>query len=291
MFIKNEMLRNTDGEGAGGGTAVQEQPNMSTTVPMHTNTEQPAEDNKGNGFVIPGEYKNKGYLKDVNSYEDVFKKLDGAQALIGQKVVFPDENTSAEDRLKFNIAAGMPEKAEGYVFEKFGDAERNVEIDNKIKALYHEAGVTGEGGKKLQKGFEQLMLDVATAQGEADDAAFGELITKTFGDRVDEVLDNGKKLIEENIPPELSEAFKGLPNDALTIISAVLDGVRTKYISEDKINDNNGGGSGNSGVEALRAKAQGLMNHPAFKDGMHQDHKKINDEINGIYAQIGKMSK
>ncbi len=211
------------------------QESVNTTVPAHTTPVEPSKDT--NGFSVPEAYKDRGYLKDVNSIEDVYKKLDGAQQLIGQKVTFPTEDSTDEQRMSFNRSAGMPEKAEGYTFETINDVERNPEVDDKIKQIFHEAGISGKAATKIQKGYENFLNESFVKQQELNDEQFDNLSTEILGDRSEEVLASSKQLIEENLPPKLVESFKNLPNEALVTMAAVLDSVKQKYINEDNIND------------------------------------------------------
>jgi len=239
-------------------------------------------------FSIPEAYADKPYLKDVSSMDDVYKKLDGAQSLIGQKVRFLDDSSTDEERLSFYKSAGMPDKSEDYVFEKFGDTERDAAVDSKVKEIFHKAGVSGKAATEIQKGYEAFVNEAMAAKSEADDAAFDELSSKVLGDKADDILASSKAIIEENLPPELVDSFKQLPNSALVTMSSVVENIRQKYISEDSITPGQGVVSGKDEA-SLRAKGQELMNHEAFQDPMHPDHKKIVDEWNGIYQQVGKL--
>jgi|TARA_R100001530_G_scaffold29113_1_gene22999 hypothetical protein len=271
-----------------GGTTMQHQTSEATTVPAHTTAEPSVETGD---FAIPEAYKDKPYLKDVTSLDDVFKKLDGAQGLIGKnKINFPDENTTDEDRLAFNIAAGMPEKAEDYTFDIPEGQERNEQFESRVKELFHESELSDKAATKLQVGFDALMKEMAASQGEVQDAAFAELSTKILGERVDEVLASGKTLLAENTPEGMEEAVQNLSNESLVIMGAVLDKIKSKYIDEDSINDNNLRKGGADGVDALREKGRALMKDPARADAFHPKHKEVNEKITEIYAEIGKLS-
>ncbi|MBT5303859.1 MAG: hypothetical protein HOL31_02115 [Candidatus Scalindua sp.] len=286
MFVKNEILREGDTGQPTGGVDVQTQVNESTSVPMHSNVDPVTDD----GFTVPEEYKDRGYLKDVKSMDDVYKKLDGAQSLIGkQKVTFPTDDTSDEDRLAFNLANGMPEKSEDYEFIFAEGAQRDEGFESRIKDLFHSADVTGKSATKIQQGFDQIMGEMEAAVNEQRDVEFGELTTEVFGDKADSILAESKELIDENIPEQMVEAAKGLSNEALVVLASVLKNVKTKYIDEDSIHDRDTDG-GSSGAEDLRQKAMDLRNTPAYKDAFHKDHKKVDAEIKEIYARIAKAS-
>lgn len=291
MSVEDNILGNVDGGGSG-GVGVQAPPaqqSMSASFPSTTPASTQATGTDGD-FSVPEAYKDKTYLKDVKSLDDVYKKLDGAQNLIGQKVTFPTEDSTEEELRNFNRSAGMPENAEDYVFEATGDVPRDAAFDSEIKKLFHDAGLSLKAGSKLQKSFESLMLEKQKQLADQNDDAFDKLSKDVFGDRVDEVLASSKSLIEENIPESLREAFSGLSNEALVTMAAVLDGIKSKYINEDSINDKRGFGDSQGGVDALRKQARELLAHPAKNDPFHEDHKNINDQVTEIYAQIAKLS-
>lgn len=273
-----------------GGAAVQDPISQQTTVSLNTNNEQPAGAENKDGFSIPDAYKDKPYLKDVKSLDDVYKKLDGAESVMGRQVKFPTDQSTDEERIAFYKSAGMPEKSEDYVFEKFGEQERDIDVDNKFKAIFHKHGLSGKAATGMQKDVELLVAETMEAKKVIDDKTFNELTSKVLGEKADDILASGKKLIEENIPEELSEHFKGLSNGALVILTSVLDSVKKKYISEDTITEGDSV-PGVSGEAALREKALELMNHPAYKNAMHKDYDKINAEIKEIYKQVGKITK
>jgi len=266
---------------------LQEQTNVSTTVRAHTTAVE--SEKEGNGFVVPEAYRDKPYMKGINSEESLYKAFDGAQSLIGkQKITFPTNETSDEDRLAFNLAAGMPEKAEDYVFEREQGTETDTEYENKVKQLFHNSGLSGKSATKLQVGFEKLINELQVAEKTRLDTEFNELSSKTFGDNSDSILAEAKNIIKENIPDGFADHFTNLDNQALVTMAAVVDKIKTRYIDEDSINDR-GANIGASGVDDLRKKGRDLLNHPARSDAFHPDHKRINEEIKENYAMIGKM--
>jgi hypothetical protein len=286
MLVKNEILRDVD-DGSAGGGVIEKQEDLSASIPMQSNVTP----DDGSGFSVPEEYKDKGYLKDVKSLDDVYKKLDGAQSLIGKtRVNFPTDESSDEDRKAFNIASGMPETAAEYAFEFPEGAERDEGFETQIKELFHSAGISGKAATVIQTGFDNIVTAMNEAGAEAKTAEFEQMATDMFGDNTAEVLSSAEALLQENLPEELFDRFEALPNDAKMAMSVVLKGIKDKYINEDNINDLNGGSGGANDIEGLRKKAMELRDNPAYKDGFHKDHEKVNNELTEIYARIGKMS-
>jgi hypothetical protein len=241
-----------------------------------------------NKFEIPAEYQDRAYLKDVTSIDDVYKKLDGAQSLIGQKIIFPTENSTPEEILQFNKAAGMPEKAEDYTFEKLGEKERVAEYDAKVKELFHKYGISGKAATGFTKDYESLIDEVGKVQTEQSDKEFGELSKKVLGEKMEEIIASGKKLLEENLPEEFAEDFKNLPNKQLVLMASVLNNFKTKYIDEGIVTPPSGSITGKT-KEQLNTEVQDLMKDPAYKDGLHKNHQAVNDKITDLCNQIAKI--
>lgn len=256
------------------------------TIPMHTPPEA-TEVLEPVSFEVPEDYKDKAYLKDVKDINDVYKMLDGAQTLIGQKITFPTEKSTPEAIFEFNKAAGMPEKPDGYAFEKVGEDERVPEIDNKIKEIFHKHGISAKAASGITKDTELLTQELTKLKTEQEDAEFDALSTKVFGDKKDQILASGKKLLEENIPDEFKEDFSKLPNKDLVLMAGVLDKIKAKYISEDVINP---GGiiSGGETKESLNNQLSKLMSERQKMGGFHPGYKDICDRITGLCNKIAQ---
>ncbi len=240
-----------------------------------------------NEFAIPEEYKDKAYLKDVTSMEDVYKKLDGAQSLIGQKVNFPTDESTEDELTKFYKAAGMPEKAEEYAFDKLEDEDRNVDRDKLLKDIYYKNGASAKAAKGITKDIEVLTKELEKAKIEQDDKEFDELGKEVFGDKAEKILASGKDLIEKNIPEKFKDAFSKLSNGNLMIMASVLDSVKSKYINEDKISE----GDSTPGItkEGLQGKMQKLMNERGKLDAFNPGFDDLNTQISDIAKAIAKM--
>ena len=121
------------------------------------------------------------------------------------------------------------------------------------------------------------------------DAEFETLATDMFKDRKAAVLENGRLLLAENVPESLKAHVDGLDNKTLMVVSAVLDGIRAKYISEDVMpsaDDIKGGGES---VDELRQQARALMAKPEYTSKSHKDHAVVKSEVDGIYTRIARL--
>ena len=236
---------------------------------------------------IPEEYKEKAYLKDVGSIDDLYKQFDNAQQLIGKKAFAPPgENATPEELNDFYKSIGRPETADLYEFDDSmlpEGQERDPEIASKVKAILHEAGLSSAQAKLIQGKYDTLIQEMnAPMSQEAMENEFDELANKHFGSDADKVFDNAQKLINAHIKPELKEQFKNMGNADMMVVASILDSVSKKHISEDRATEI-GGGVGNSG---LREKAQALIASDAYSNAFHKDHDRVTAEVKQLYKQI-----
>ncbi len=281
-----------------GGEDTQVIPNVGEAEPV-----TPVGDGEGD-FSVPQEYQEKGWAKDLTSYGDVYKKLDGAETLIGQKqeeggVQLPKEDATPEDLASFYGSMGRPKEAGEYTFNREGQSEAMTELntdemDNAVKDIFHRHGLRPEQATGVQIEYEALlsgMLEEQVNAKKALDDGFEDMTTKAFGNEKETVIANAKTLIEQNTPEGFGDYVKGLPNEALTVMAGVINQIKSKYISEDTFNNlKNGGGGGGNSKEELRKQGQELMLTKEFTDEFSPYHQKRKDEVTAIYEQIAKLN-
>lgn len=248
----------------------------------------------GAAFAIPDAYKDKPYLKGVDSPDKLFALLDGSQALIGKKHI-PDDTSKPEEWEDFFKRVGRPDKPEAYAFDDKdlpADYKRDENFTNTMKAAMHKVGLSAKQAQALVKEFDNTIITMRKTHGEqtaaekaAQDKAFDEITAKHFNTRKDEVLVNANKLLMEFTPKELQPYLNNLPNEQLTLMAAVLDGIRTKYIKEDGTPPGGVNGSGIGGTLAERtAEAQRLMTTDAYNNPFHPDHEATRKKISDLFA-------
>jgi len=277
---------------------VTEPTSAKATIPAVSDPTLPADDTKYSFFeTIPTEIKDKSYMKGVQNFEQLYKKLDGAQELLGKRPEgLPGEDATDEEKASFYKAMGKPDTAEAYEFvdTKLPEGVKRDEALTKFtKELFHKADLTSAQAKIIQGGYEEQMVKLAGEQkGDPalDDDAFDKLGTDLFKDRRDTVMKNGKLLIEENLDPSLKEKANGLSNEALMVLSSVLDGVRERYISEDQLPREGEVKGGAESVDDLRQQARVLMAKPEYTSKSHKDHQTVADEVAAIYDRIDRIN-
>lgn len=272
------------------------------TIPAHTytpGTPYALPENVKFSDLVPGDLKDKPYMKDVTDVASLFKKFDGAQTLIGQRPAgIPAEDASDEDWGKFHDAAGRPKEAKLYEFAPTKDSEgkeikRNADVETKVKEIFHKAGISAKQGKAIQTGYEALLVQIQKDLKGADvqkDTDFDALASKTFGKDVEKTLAISKKLLEDNMPEGFGDHFKGISNEHLILMAGVLKNIQAKYISEDVISSADATTTVTS-IAELRKEARDLMAKKEFQDAFHPDHVKTKAAVDEIYDKIRKLSK
>lgn len=247
-------------------------------------------------FEVPTVYAEKGWAKDLTSYDDVFKKLDGSQELIGKKA-FPDANATPEQWDEHYKAIGKPEDAGKYNFNResfskeFQEAQ-NEEVDNVVKAIFHKAGLQQRQVDIIQPEVEKLAeaLQTQKTKDEADaDKVFDELANKTFGTNKDQIIADTAALLKENTPQGFEQKIGSLDNETLIILSGVLNTFKEKYINEDGSGSGQGGNAAGETVEDLRIKARTLMQSEEYRNSFNPASSNKRKEVAAIYEKIAKL--
>ena len=283
-----------EGDGGDGGDGGSGGDGGKVTIPSHTHTPGTAYAlPEGVQFkdIVPGDYKDKPYMKDVKDIPSLFKKFDGAETLVGQRQsVIPGEGATDDDWNKFFDASGRPKTSDLYEFTTVKaadgtDVKRDPAFETAVKDIFHKAGISSKQAKAVQEPFDALIAKMATDQATTKDADFDKLASEAFGTDADKALDVGKKLLEEHMPKGYAEHFKNLPNESLILMAGVLKSVQAKYIKEDDIPGGGGGGGGSAtSINELRKEGQMLMAKKEYQDSFHPDHKKVKAEVTDIHS-------
>lgn len=245
--------------------------------------------------LIPEEFKDKPYLTDLrdlpvgpDGYKALFKKLDGAQGLIGKKTGIPAADAAPEEWDKFH-AALRPAKADEYEVKAADD-----EAAKAIKGIFHEAGLSKAQASKLAAKFDAWVEERTKPEREAAaklDAEFETMTKQAFGPENVKVLERSKELLTQLTPDTMKPFLNRLPNEALVVLAGVMESVRAKFMSEDGISGKAGMTAGASDIVTLREEAQKLQASDAWKNPFDKAHAKTTARVSEIYAQISAMTK
>lgn len=238
--------------------------------------------------IIPADFKDKDYLKDIKDIPSLFKKLDGAQQLIGKRPAgIPQDNAPEAEWQAFNKAFGVPEKPDAYEVVVPEKGAMPKEMVEGVKGIFHKAGLNPRQAKAVSEGWNALMQQQAEAAGTQAaqaDIDFEKMATETFGERKTEALAQSREIISKYLPANMKGAFNSLPNEQLVILASVVDGIRKDYMSEDNIPGAKGGKPTGS-FQDQREEARKLMASPEFLDPFHPNHESVKARVNAIYSK------
>ena len=237
-------------------------------------------------FALPDAWKDKPYLKGVDSMEKVFAMLDGAQTLIGKnRVAVPGENATQAELDAYYEAVGRPKTAAEYKFE--GADKADPKFLPKVQAALHEAGLSSKQAGIVWSKVNAALGEYMTEKGIADtqqNTDFTKLATDTFGAERDAVLARGKELITQLASPTMKKYIETLPNESLVVLADILRNADKKYISPD--GPHKPPTMGTESPDQLRAKARELMEKQGKVDRMSQEFNNMQTEIDAIYNKI-----
>lgn len=265
-------------------------------VSVETTTDIPMVDSTSSSVdlssIIPSEYAEKGWVKDIKTVDDLFKMTDGLKSEIGKRPAgIPHESASPEEKAAFNKAFGVPETAELY---QLADPVEGMEkFQDGLKKVLHEAGISQSQAALLDKGYAGLLETMKAEMGvdsEAQNAAFEKLAVETFGERRDEVMQTSKSLISENIPEAMKPHLDSLSNEHLMLLAAFADNIQQKYIAEDSMVRPSGQTNEANSVAELSSKARELMATPEYQSTMHPGHGAVKAQVDQIYDLMRKKS-
>jgi len=191
-------------------------------------------------------------------------------------------------------ASLRPAKVEDYEFPKPAEGQ-TVDEDflNAARAMFHTAGLSKAQVAKLIPEFDKYVAEKSAPGIEAAkklDADFKVMMDKTFGAEAAATLARSKSLLETLTPDTLKPHLVKLPNEALVVLTGIMESVRAKYMKEDGGSGDGGGGNGGSAtdVASLREQMRGILVSDAWKDYKHKDHTTVQAKVASISEAIAK---
>lgn len=246
--------------------------------------------------LIPQELHDRGYIKpwldkpfSKELSAEIFKKLDGAETLVGRKVGIPD--WAKDEEVEGFFAKMRPEKETDYEIPVKGPMDE--ELSAAFRKAMHKGGLSTTQAKKMNA---ELFAALAAreqkqaAEQKKMDDNFLEITKGIWGSDQAKVTEEINGHLKEYVPDQLKPFIGRLDNNALAILAATVKNMHAKFGVEDGGKRTGGNGSGGAkSVQELRAEARDLMGKPEYKDFMHKEHASVNKRIEEIYAEINRL--
>ena len=267
----------------------QTQKSSSESVPLFE-TQTPADTGTLPEFntIVPAEYKDAPWVKDVPDLNTFFKNHGDMKSAMGKRAI-PGEGATDEQWAEFNKGFA-PESADKYQLEAIAEDHPNKEFQAKfqegVRSMFLEAGVHPRQAALLEKGYNALAESLKGEVGapDADEAAnfgeeaFNKMADERFGDQKDITLANMKRLLGTGT----DEMLTNIPNKDIMNLAESLNKIYLKHHTEDDIPAGGDAAPGSSAKDR-KARSNELMNSAAFKDDFHPDHKRVMEEWNNLY--------
>jgi len=271
----------------------------STTVSLNFGGSSGSEPNTTGDFTVPEAYKDKDWVKNLNSVDELFKLADNQNTLVGKKLIgIPTDISSPEEISAFNRAFGVPENKDGYeinqddTFRKmYGDSVD--EVTGAFKDAFYEARLNNKQASVLQTKYNNIIngiMEKLGADTQARNDEFEVLSEKTFGDKRDDILNSASKILKENTPEGFEKYVSALDNQSLMVLAGVLNNVKEKYINEDTLNSIGNPNIGNS-VETIKNEISKNLSSDAFKNPLHagnSDARTRHTELVGLLVKANQ---
>lgn len=297
--MKIRILRDpAAGDGGGGTATATPAAGASGSAPIFTQggapdqAAQAAAQKASEDFVkiIPDGYRDKPYLKGVDSPDKLFKLLDGSQELIGKRPNgIPAADAPKEQWDAFYKTLGRPDAPTAYQFD--GADKNDPKFVAKLQEVFHKHNLLPNQAKGVYADVSAALQDILKEKNAAAvqaDVDFNKLAETTFGAEKDAKLTRAKAIMTEHAPQEMLKHLDSLSNENLIVMAGVIDSIATKYIAPDKLP---GGGQGNGQgtlqtMEQRREEARRLMLTKEFNDPFHPDHEKVKKQVSDMYAPL-----
>ena len=193
---------------------------------------------------VPEKYANEPWAKEVKSVDDLWDKMAGSQKLIGKdRVVLPGDNATAEELAAFHVRMGRPETSEGYTFANIKDldvVERNADMDNNMKKIFFEEGVSKATGERIMSKLESAVYDTNKPMIEAEatrDQDFQALSTEVLGEDKPAAITAFKAVMREALGDKafLMSKIENMDNDVLLPMIVLSKNIHDKYTGESRV--------------------------------------------------------
>lgn len=244
--------------------------------------------------IVPEDLRDRGYLKDLldkpqnpDTFKEVFKKLDGAETLIGRKIGIPSEDAKDEEVQKFYDSL-RPKTAEDYELPVGEKADE--EFVKTLRGSFHEAGLSKRQAKVVIEKMAPALTEADKKQSEEQEALgkkFDELASKTFGDDKEKALKRIESTVSELAPDNVKDLVQGLSPEAKVVLGAVVDEVVKKYVPEGESPKGQGDGAGGEG-KSINERLRELYGSEAFRDFQHPKHKEALQKQDDLLEEIRK---
>lgn len=251
----------------------------------------------------------KNSLKSENPLGSIIDQYENAQKLIGKPpangLTVPGPEATPEQIKAFHTALGVPEdvKAYKYTAPSFEGADKEIgeqvtggrdpAFMEQLFSVAQKEGITPAQVQALAEAHDRLIVQqykalqtMAANNEQARDQSFDQLSDKWFGANKTKVLTQGREMMEATLPAEMRPFIAQLPAEALVVMAAAFQGVRSQYVREDGFSKQAGVHSVQD-ANAIKAQIYAIMGKPEYSDDMHTASAGLRAQVKDLYSKLG----
>lgn len=240
-------------------------------------------------FKLPDEYAGLPAFKDVNSMDELCKKVVNQESLIGKKYIgIPDEKSTQEEIAKYREAIGVPVKYEDYNIEASPEirqayGEDNPDVMNEFKQLMFNAGLSQKQALQMRQGYDKIvggLVEQQKAQQQALNDEFEKLVTESFGNKKEEKMEIAQKFIQQNVSDNIKKYLPHVmqDNNSLLVLADIANNIYPQ-LNADDIRDYGGGAPSGVTEAEVRAKMQTIIASEAYQNSRHPGNDQAKKEL------------
>lgn len=253
---------------------------------------------------VPLELQDKPWVKDFLDKPwdkivggEFFKKLDGAESLIGKRPAIPDIKTAKPEELEKFFEQFRPEKPEEYEIPGAKDEKVDQGFIKAVQQGLHDGKISKVQSTKLLKAITEYgaTRNKETAAAAAKKALEFDTLAKTMlGEQNKAVMERVKNLLKQYAPPVAQDALGKLTDEQVVVMGSIIEAIFKKYAPEDELNGKPGSensGSGQASVEEKRAEMRKLMATKAASNWQDPEHTSTDAKVKQLAKEIAALSK
>ena len=199
---------------------------INNNVNNNLNNDNLNNQNTENNFVIPEEYQDKAWAKNIKSQEELFKSYDNAQSLIGKKTIgIPDFDKASDEEIKSFYDKIAPKDIKDYDLDGIEESQKEF-----YGNLFKENGLNKRQAKNIVEKFNETMNDFFSEDG------FDKELKDRFGDDYEKVLNDNRAFLNRYLDDKDKKVIGKMPNAVLGMMISFSNNLKKEYGIETKNN-------------------------------------------------------
>jgi hypothetical protein len=244
-------------------------------------------------FIKP--WLDKPWDKTVGA--EFFKKLDGAESLIGKRLAIPDHKTATPEEMEKFFEQFRPDKADDYEIPLDKDAKPSDDFLKAVRAAFHAGKISKVQASGFLKTMDEFGREQRKALGQenARKAQEFDTLAKTMlGEQNKAVMERVRGLIKQYAPSAAAQNLDKITDEQVVVMGSIIDAIHKKYATEDDLNGgtgSTGGGTGGTTAAEKRREMRTLMGTKPYANWQDPAHASTNATVKQLAKEIAALEK